>query len=434
MPGSLSPAEQAVNPTAGIPAPPLGETARIAALESQLASILMVREAPLNVKDPRFGAKGDDSTDDTAAVAAAFALLPANGGEVFFPPGGYRLSAFPNLDSKRSIVIRGCGGQSGGAAEATRLIKTGGGAADFISARSSIGVEIEKLAIMHEAGFSGWLVNGELLTTDTAYLKLRDVTLSKTAAAGRTAKGLKLVKAISGEFGVVFRDLDVGIQGRALTTDYSNLHQFNCCKWIGMGTAPVQNIGNSWQFNVPTVQQLASGNAAFITRAPGFFSNGGGIHDGWCGDTLAAATGEWIQWAGNGFKIDGMEFGYCTKAVVVNDVTTPVGCRGFTMTGNQMNPSNTGLHLVGPLGFQRNHLVAGNNWNGSGLTMDNLPYYSLIYGDTGLVASLDFMETVGSPPAPVANGSRLYTIDNGSGKTQFRLRTDSADNTVFTSA
>ena len=36
-----------------------------------------------------FGAKGDGITDDTAAIAAAIAAIPATGGQLFFPPGKY---------------------------------------------------------------------------------------------------------------------------------------------------------------------------------------------------------------------------------------------------------------------------------------------------------------------------------------------------------
>jgi hypothetical protein len=46
-----------------------------------------------NVKDPRFGARGDGVTDDTAAINAALqACNQTNGGMVYFPPGTYIVS------------------------------------------------------------------------------------------------------------------------------------------------------------------------------------------------------------------------------------------------------------------------------------------------------------------------------------------------------
>ena len=400
-----------------------------------IRSRIAVIEEFLNVNDPRFGALGNDSADDAAAFSAAVALLPANGGKIVAPPGGYRLSAFPSLNGKRSVTISGAGGRSGGAGEATRFIKTGGGTGSFISAQSSFGVVIEDVAIIHDTGFTGVLVDfSNPSGFDTAYGPLRNVTLAKTGAATRGALGLNLAKAISCNFdGVVFRDLTVGVRGRAVVSDYSNIMNFRGCTWLGHVTAPVRNIGSNWGFDGGTVQQLVDNNAAFIKRDPGFWSNGGYVHGLWMGDTVSTSGGNWIEWAGNGFSIQGNTFGYCAKGIVAEDLTTPIGSRGLSVQANQLPPSNTAVHLVGALGSHRQHTVMANNWPGSVLAMDNQPYYSLIMGPTGLAASLDFMETA-APPAPVANGSRLYTDDSGAGKTRLRWRADSADNNVITSA
>jgi Pectate lyase superfamily protein len=43
--------------------------------------------SPINVK--AFGAKGDGKTNDTAAIAAAIAAIPASGGQLYFPAGRY---------------------------------------------------------------------------------------------------------------------------------------------------------------------------------------------------------------------------------------------------------------------------------------------------------------------------------------------------------
>jgi hypothetical protein len=62
--------------------------------------------APLNVKDSRFGATGDGSTDDTAAVQAALDAVPAAGGSVYFPPGTYIVQ---NLRVASSTAVTGAG-------------------------------------------------------------------------------------------------------------------------------------------------------------------------------------------------------------------------------------------------------------------------------------------------------------------------------------
>lgn len=47
----------------------------------------------INVKDVTYGAKGDGTTDDTAAIQAALNAVPTNGGVVYFPPGAYKITA-----------------------------------------------------------------------------------------------------------------------------------------------------------------------------------------------------------------------------------------------------------------------------------------------------------------------------------------------------
>lgn len=59
----------------------------------------------LSVK--QFGAKGDGTTDDTAAIQAAHDALPVNGGGLFFPAGKYVVSATINIT--KPTTLRGVG-------------------------------------------------------------------------------------------------------------------------------------------------------------------------------------------------------------------------------------------------------------------------------------------------------------------------------------
>lgn len=58
----------------------------------------------INVKDPAYGAKGDGSTNDTAAIQAAINALPTNGGTVFFPAGEYVTTAALTVSSGVRLV------------------------------------------------------------------------------------------------------------------------------------------------------------------------------------------------------------------------------------------------------------------------------------------------------------------------------------------
>lgn len=59
-----------------------------------------------NVKHPTFGATGNGSTDDAAAINAAIvAALAAGGGEVYFPPGVYSINS--TIVLKKGVVLAG---------------------------------------------------------------------------------------------------------------------------------------------------------------------------------------------------------------------------------------------------------------------------------------------------------------------------------------
>jgi Pectate lyase superfamily protein len=87
--------------------------------EAQLTDPAVTRsEMPVNVKD--YGAKGNGTADDTIAIRAAIAALPANGGTVFFPRGTYKLTGTLTI-SKHSTHLVGEGGPGRDRSGATLL-------------------------------------------------------------------------------------------------------------------------------------------------------------------------------------------------------------------------------------------------------------------------------------------------------------------------
>lgn len=69
-------------------------------------------QGQFNVK--HFGALGNGSTDDTAAINAAIAAAyAAGGGEVYFPPGRYRVTSTITITG--AVTLRGAGHPAGGA-------------------------------------------------------------------------------------------------------------------------------------------------------------------------------------------------------------------------------------------------------------------------------------------------------------------------------
>jgi hypothetical protein len=64
------------------------------ALKTRLdADYQRVRDLAFNVKDPQFGAIGNGSTDDYAAINSANAAASINGGNICFPPGTYLINS-----------------------------------------------------------------------------------------------------------------------------------------------------------------------------------------------------------------------------------------------------------------------------------------------------------------------------------------------------
>lgn len=62
----------------------------------------------LSVKDPRFGAKGNGTADDTAAIQAAINFFSSGRGVVYFPPGTYKVTG-PITVAKDRIHLIGAG-------------------------------------------------------------------------------------------------------------------------------------------------------------------------------------------------------------------------------------------------------------------------------------------------------------------------------------
>lgn len=68
----------------------------------------MIQGAPFNVQD--FGAVGDGSTDDTAAIQAAITACQTSGSSLYIPTGTYKTTSTLNITGK--VIIFGDGNQS----------------------------------------------------------------------------------------------------------------------------------------------------------------------------------------------------------------------------------------------------------------------------------------------------------------------------------
>lgn len=66
-------------------------------------------ELVFNVKDAPFNAIGDGVTDDIIAINATVAAAQVNGGQVYFPPGNYRITSTILCAALTNVTFKGCG-------------------------------------------------------------------------------------------------------------------------------------------------------------------------------------------------------------------------------------------------------------------------------------------------------------------------------------
>lgn len=75
-------------------------------MQPELADAAVTDDGYYNVKASPYGAAGNGSTDDTAAVQSALSDASTNGGTVVFPPGTYKISGTGSGDLECSDKVR----------------------------------------------------------------------------------------------------------------------------------------------------------------------------------------------------------------------------------------------------------------------------------------------------------------------------------------
>ncbi len=120
----------------------------------------------LNVKDAAYGALGDGTTDDTAAINAAIAAVNSAGsGVIFFPPGTYKTTAaLTSLTCEARLLGSGCADNRG--ANAITTISCTSATANLLTFTASGGkiehIHFENTAVSTPtAGSALFLDNGE---------------------------------------------------------------------------------------------------------------------------------------------------------------------------------------------------------------------------------------------------------------------------------
>lgn len=111
-------------------------------------SFSMIQASPVNVMD--FGAKGDASTDDTAAIQAAINSLTSatfTGGILFFPPGFFVVSSALTITKGISVLGSGIGAGTGTGNSGGTVIRNTSTTGDVFTVSCADGVIFENFVI-----------------------------------------------------------------------------------------------------------------------------------------------------------------------------------------------------------------------------------------------------------------------------------------------
>lgn len=288
-----------------------------------------------------FGAVGNGVTDDSAAIKAAIASLPASGGTVLFPPGEYLCATALDLHGTRSVTLLGLGNATGGAAAASVLKYTGEGATPFINGRSTTGFRVEGLMVFaSNAAFTGSvfdLSHDAVLQTDSALWTFRGCYLGSTPTAASNV--LLLDKAVTGtieECNVVGGHL--GVVGIGTAGHYCNAITLSGNRFSGQGVASVSGVGQGWAICKNVFEALAATTAGAIAVGEGVGS-GVQITGNWFGDVGAGQAGTQIQ-AGSGYLISG---NYIGGSTATTGVLVPAANAGLRITGNTFEKHSVGI-------------------------------------------------------------------------------------------
>jgi hypothetical protein len=117
----------------------------------------------VNVKN--FGAVGDYTTDDTAAINAALAVLPSTGGAIYIPRGRYRTTSTITINKNNVTII----GDGGGNFSNTLFIET-----------------LNNVAVCAPSGATqiiGDFVTGSVIRIKNRGCSIRDLTIDSTSNA-----------------------------------------------------------------------------------------------------------------------------------------------------------------------------------------------------------------------------------------------------------
>lgn len=231
--------------------------------------LAVVSEAAVN--PVTYGAKVDGSTDDSAAWAAAIAVIASTGGDIIMPPGKSIVASGLNLEGLRNVNVSGQGSAEGGSG--IRTNRTDGGF--LVNAKKSIGISFSNMELFHAgpSGTAAVLLDARgTLAEETNFLQLLNCLVVANTSATSKVKLLACAEGISQYFrSCQFTGGERAICGREKTTEFVNGLEIDACSFSGQALAPLLNLGEATEIHGGTVfEPTASGEPLILLQEAGF--------------------------------------------------------------------------------------------------------------------------------------------------------------------
>lgn len=243
------------------------------------------------------------NSDNTAALLSVFNAAKVIGGIIMLPPGVLPFASQLDFSSVAQPVTWVGSYTYSDAGYGTNLVYNGTGSTAAIKVGSSRGLTFRGVNIQHSSSsFTGYLVDGAKVSSDTAFLTFQDCRLS-----GGTNTSAKLI-CIDGSHDVIFDHVrfdhcDMAVVGKlSQASGYANAVNFNQCSFVSYATVAIKNAGEAWLVNA-TFEPNTSGAPAAYSHDAGITGEGLTFQNCWMGD--AQVGGTWIKWAGYGLSILG---------------------------------------------------------------------------------------------------------------------------------